>query len=39
MRKPIFFAILVTWLLLSLVPQLGLMALLGKAKGGKGKKG
>lgn len=37
MRKEILVAIVLTWLIISVIPQLGLMALLGKAKGkGKG---
>lgn len=37
-NKHVLAAVLVTWLILSFVPQLGLMSLLGKAKGkGKGK--
>jgi hypothetical protein len=36
-NKHILAAVLVTWLILSFVPQLGLMSLLGRAKGkGKG---
>lgn len=37
MRRQVLLAVLLTWLLISLIPQLGLMALLGRAKGkGKG---
>lgn len=40
MNKQILLAIFLTWLLLSFVPGLGMMALIGKAKGGgKGGKG
>jgi hypothetical protein len=37
-HKNVIIAIVVTWLLISFVPQLSLMSLLGKGKG-KGKKG
>jgi hypothetical protein len=37
MKRQVLLAVLLTWLLISFVPQLGMMALLGKAKGkGKG---
>lgn len=36
MRKQIFVAILITYLVISFVPQLSLMSLLGKAKRKKG---
>lgn len=38
-KKHVLAAILVTYLLLSFVPQIGLMALLGKGGKGKGAKG
>ena len=33
-NKHVLFAVLITYLILSFVPQLGLMTFLGKAKGG-----
>lgn len=38
-HKHVLFAVLATYLLISFVPQLSLMSLIGKGKGGKGKKG
>lgn len=38
-NKHVIVAVLVTYLLLSFVPQLSLMNLIGKGKGGKGKTG
>lgn len=35
-HKNVLFAVLITYVVISFVPQLGLMALLGKGKGGKG---
>lgn len=36
MRRPVFWAVLLTYLLISFVPQLGLMSLIGKGKRRKG---
>ena len=36
-HKAVIIAVILTWLLLSFVPQLSLMSLIAKGKGGKGK--